>query len=49
MFKTRLARPPADGGTAALVSSLGHSDFEFVSDFVIRISNFYDARDGLLS
>jgi len=49
MFRPQPAKPLANDRTAALASSFGHSIFEFVSDFVIRISNFYDAKDGLLS
>jgi hypothetical protein len=45
MFQTLLAKPLGTDRIAALVSSLWHSNFGFISDFVFRISNFKDASE----
>jgi hypothetical protein len=43
MFQTLLAKPLGTDRIAALVSSLWHSSFGLLSDFVFRLSNFKDA------
>jgi hypothetical protein len=44
MFQTPAIKPLVPVETAALVSSLWHSNFGFLSDFVLRISDLEHTR-----